>query len=290
MGSWNQTCGISNLPITYETEVVGLFTSRNFSTPITTMFRPSAVWAPIFLPIFGKYNDYGDITDIIEDWNTNYILRKLKEYMVETDIEDDDDVSKKHRSPITAVDLTFDKIQTYHHQEKLQLYLPQFRGQRYQSEPTDICIIQIHKRIWDRLLSCPIDTGWGKNRLSTVDDRKNRLSAVLNGSFADHEEDPKVRAALRRIKRVSFREELRMISEFPSDTLADYFSKDDLQLDAVCHRTAELMHISCHMDALRKHWSPQNGGGSQSEEYVSYRHLFDEAEKIIKDREEYFDE
>lgn len=70
MGSWYETCGVSNLPIMDDDEVV-LFIlektniSRGFK--INSFMKTTDLYDPICLPIFGKYTGYGDIKDIIDE-------------------------------------------------------------------------------------------------------------------------------------------------------------------------------------------------------------------------------
>lgn len=83
MGSWNETCGVSNLSIRAGEEIVFIPVAQNpwhFShltgmkglkkeeTPV--LFEGCSgvygtdLWAPLSIPLFGKYNDYGTIEDI----------------------------------------------------------------------------------------------------------------------------------------------------------------------------------------------------------------------------------
>ena len=74
MGCFNKMGFISRLPITYEDDVV-FFICGGFNqfamddTPIA----PTKGIEPLFLPIIGKYNDYGAIESIVVDDNVKYI-------------------------------------------------------------------------------------------------------------------------------------------------------------------------------------------------------------------------
>jgi hypothetical protein len=66
MGSWSVNCGISNIAITSGDDCVILPLKENKSGEYRK-FQPAT------LPIFGKYNDYGNMEEIIEDDNTKLI-------------------------------------------------------------------------------------------------------------------------------------------------------------------------------------------------------------------------
>ena len=76
MGCWNETCYISKLPI-YSGEEIVLILLRKYKyadkTPHTCYVCDSYV--PFGLPIFGKYDDYGNIEDIT---NAEDVIEYLK--------------------------------------------------------------------------------------------------------------------------------------------------------------------------------------------------------------------
>lgn len=59
MGSWSVYCGISNIAITAGKECVLL--------PIKPNKGEYLPYLPATLPIFGKYDDYGGLENIVED-------------------------------------------------------------------------------------------------------------------------------------------------------------------------------------------------------------------------------
>lgn len=68
MGSWNETCMITNLPITYG-DRVKFFLLKSKGTKSV----------PLFYPISGLYDDYGGIEFIDQDWNYHFVTEFLKE-------------------------------------------------------------------------------------------------------------------------------------------------------------------------------------------------------------------
>ena len=78
MGCWNETCGFSNLPIKSGEKVMGfILLMHNIDTSYA---YPNALGTPFALPITGRYNDHGSIENIKENFNTEYIISKIKEY------------------------------------------------------------------------------------------------------------------------------------------------------------------------------------------------------------------
>lgn len=85
MGSWEGTCGVSQLPILYDEEVALFILVKNNLTQRMSkteeiggggLVHPDSLYKPICLPIFGNYADYGMI-DNIED-KGDVVLSHLK--------------------------------------------------------------------------------------------------------------------------------------------------------------------------------------------------------------------
>lgn len=83
MGSWSVYCGVSNITIGYNDKCILLPLKINTG-------RGDNIWSPATLPIEGRYNDYGGITDIIEDDSTKLIeehlgitIKEFTEYLVD---------------------------------------------------------------------------------------------------------------------------------------------------------------------------------------------------------------
>jgi hypothetical protein len=76
MGSWNGTCMISNLPIHSGEDIKLVIIRKNYGFSRLDMsagyIYTTDIFTPSYLPLSGKYNDYGMIENIVEDWN--YVL------------------------------------------------------------------------------------------------------------------------------------------------------------------------------------------------------------------------
>ena len=82
MGCWSVSCGISNIAITSGNECCII--------PLIESSSEYGGYVPVSLPIFGRYNDYGGMEDIVEDENTklieNYVgitISELVEFLVD---------------------------------------------------------------------------------------------------------------------------------------------------------------------------------------------------------------
>lgn len=83
MGYFNTTGFISQLPILGGDKVVcfiGL--APNYTGP-NGLYSPSALAAPYFFPIYGKYNEYGYLEDVQETFVTNLLVKYSKEKNIE---------------------------------------------------------------------------------------------------------------------------------------------------------------------------------------------------------------
>ncbi len=78
MGCWNATCNVSNLPIYYGDEVVliPLMKVKN-KTRFNTCYATDN-FVPFAFPIFGKYDEYGGIEDIVPDELNETLLRSYE--------------------------------------------------------------------------------------------------------------------------------------------------------------------------------------------------------------------
>lgn len=74
MGSWYETCNVSNLPIVTDDEVVVILLEKR-AHPHKEGFYPDDIYTPISTPIYGKYDDDYGVIDCKMDKNAeNYIL------------------------------------------------------------------------------------------------------------------------------------------------------------------------------------------------------------------------
>lgn len=67
------TGGISHLPMRCGDEIIAIIGLYNTKTSYGKEFCPGYDFTPLFFPVVGQYNDYGNIECIQEDYNSNFI-------------------------------------------------------------------------------------------------------------------------------------------------------------------------------------------------------------------------
>lgn len=75
MGYWNETCTLTNLPICYGEPTVAILLEQ---TPNVShqngIVYPDDIFRPVGLPLYGKYNDYGNLEDVnTHPWNQEFL-------------------------------------------------------------------------------------------------------------------------------------------------------------------------------------------------------------------------
>lgn len=104
MGSWSVYCGISQIAITAGQDCVLLVLKKVRSSMCYFEYLPAT------LPIFGTYDDYGGIEDIIEDANTKLIeehfgfpIQDFCEYFTRGCVRDDEEGFPKDMKNIEEI-------------------------------------------------------------------------------------------------------------------------------------------------------------------------------------------
>lgn len=155
MGCWNGTCGISNLPITAGDKVKFVFlihngypgTSIGSNSPIGHSYATD-IWKPISLPFAGRYNDYGSVESIKEDFSTDFFLGKVNELYQKGELTIESDKYTKAPATIESLEEFCRCV------ERGRVSVPN----TYQPDETyparrQIGLVMVHERIWDAMLS-----------------------------------------------------------------------------------------------------------------------------------------
>lgn len=80
MGCFNRTGFLSHLPIGYEDEIVVFLLADNTKVEYQTSipcYPNSGGYTPLCLPFFGTYDDYGGIENVVDDFNSRYLKKKV---------------------------------------------------------------------------------------------------------------------------------------------------------------------------------------------------------------------
>lgn len=84
MGCWNETCGITQMPICGGDKVrMFLIVANDYEGYDDCHSYTTDLWRPFGLPLKGTYDEYGRIEDIEEDAMSDLLLESIKEIVVE---------------------------------------------------------------------------------------------------------------------------------------------------------------------------------------------------------------
>lgn len=84
MGCWNETCGISQMPICAGDPVrMFLIVENRYGDTGPALCYNSEIWKPFGLPLKGTYDEYGGLENIEEDALSDFLLETIKEMVVE---------------------------------------------------------------------------------------------------------------------------------------------------------------------------------------------------------------
>ena len=138
MGSWNKTCGLSNLHITAGTPVYVFVLERNkdyehcYST---------GLFAPLLLPFESVYDDYGG-GESSSGPALDYIMSMIKKDLVEMEVGD----NEYHDIEVKREGFTPEKFFEAVHEDRLSI-----QGRR--AEPTQLYFTMMRKDIVDDILA-----------------------------------------------------------------------------------------------------------------------------------------
>ena len=112
MGCWNETCGLTQMPIEGG-DPVRLFLLVQDSHPRTKedcmMHYSTDMWRPFGLPLKGTYDEYGRIENIEEDVLSDFLLESLKEIIVEVPTRMGDVFKREELDWTTAIEFLTDE-------------------------------------------------------------------------------------------------------------------------------------------------------------------------------------
>lgn len=83
MGCWNETCGITQMPICAGDPVRMFLIVESEHWHEAALHYSTDLWKPFGLPLKGTYDEYGGIENIEEDALSDLLLESLKEILVE---------------------------------------------------------------------------------------------------------------------------------------------------------------------------------------------------------------
>lgn len=111
MGCWNETCGVTQMPIEGGDPVrlFLLIQKESYDSEHGIMHYTTDLWRPFGLPLKGTYDEYGRIENIEEDVLSEILLDSLKETIVEVPTRMGDIFKREDLTWETAIEFLTDE-------------------------------------------------------------------------------------------------------------------------------------------------------------------------------------
>lgn len=303
MGCWNVTCGLTNLPIRNNDEIVQIIVKGNGKISAIHSHYANDYFSPVGLPLYGTYNDYGAIEQVEEYTSpvlASFMLGFIKDYIVEQEQGE----NKYHDIEVKKEGLDFEKVSAAMHKNRLIIKDRQFIlneespvGFDYKEVETLMMPMFFHRKAYDAFMKGKFDS-WGiKERQDLVDIMDAKIKMFQNNGKNIHESMTEVQRMTFNYMRVDTLKAM-ALSEVERD---NYFKnlKESLFVagdkiiephEDLYNAMIDVIWMDHCLQALRKIWLPNTYSGSQSQEYEYYKLLTKITNDIIKDVEDEYDE
>jgi hypothetical protein len=285
MGTWIETCAISNLPIPHGTaaRLLLLVKSPDFSEGLHTGHHSGhALWTPWSLPLLGVYDGFGRITDTdpFASWHVDMLVQRLREDGVEKP-------PTKFEEPTRLADVSEQDaiafIQALIHDGRLSVRAT-FDAEDVQ--PMGSCLIR--EDVYQTLASAPVVTD---SAIHTAKDRIDRFRDYVREQKTQPLRTGQMNDVIAQFDGTEFGESLRKtlvnLADFRrlAEAAGSYgppgyrglgayrlripelvmagMAQDNPILDRACTEFGTFEHVLLHFEHLRRLWGPQNGAGSQ---------------------------
>jgi hypothetical protein len=276
MGCWNGTCMISNLPIMGGEDVKLVILKKNKYSDVNIENSSSYTYGtdilmPLFLPINGKYNSYGAVEDIVEDWNSDLIMKTLKEMLGGTIKYDIDTINENW----TLKDV-IDGIERGGCRKPLR-YLNQ-KTDKW--TPANLSFTLIRKDVWDVAVKMSLQH---RGYWNIIPDKEGFY--ITGEEYSNYTYDaligtsPSKRRNNKACNRFFNYSEKSVVKTFYLDYL-DTIIKDSEKTAAFKKDSIELDMVNTTMEVLRKSWMIQPGSGSQNTDFKLNGHFYKQISEI----------
>lgn len=304
MGSWNKTCGISNLHIHAGTPVYAFVIEEN---PHHDRCYSTAFWRPLMLPFASVYNDYGGGEDNNE--TLQFIINGLKNELVEMPLGE----NQCHDIAVSADAMTEDLFFEAIHEGRLFVKDRAFGGER------KVDLVMMRKDVVDHICEnwqCEVYVGSGKGTsgygnnyvrykfadvLALIPEFTAKVRTELLDTPADDRDallppELRMKYAFRGLNGLYAYEDRNLISIYlsgiddyrfsrivrPTDLVVQLLGQgDDAKATEIIKDVLLASFINSFMDLSRKLWIPAGHEGSQSDEHSPYRVLISAMENVL---------
>lgn len=295
MGCWNGTCGITQLPILAGDDVVLFFIGQPKTDESVAggFCYSTGMWAPMSLPFYGKYSDYGTVQDIPDDWHARYFLDILRDHVVERE----QGKNPYHQQAVTVADLTdMDTVQKLIRSGRIRCRCAELLRDRA-GQSHLVGFMMVHRYAFDFMTEKVVS--WrGAMTLADVTEKGRAFYEAAVAAASPHDDLCGFPISMR--LRFSAPERANnpfcSLYDFATDGFSGYavafgirehvdhlmeMAWAGVSIEQAGHLIdliARFYMVAANMLPLRRSWAPQGGAGSQSTEMKMARDL---AERTI---------
>lgn len=286
MGCWNETCGISQLPIHVGDKIRAFIlldnTYKGRLEGGGTCYS-SGEWAPFGISISGEYNDYGGIENIIENDITHLMLETLREGWV---IEKED--AQRWDIPTDSKKLKLSDVLN-----AIERSCAKYNS--FTRKGTPIGIMYVLEDVYQSMMNFnPIRAHYYHSNYDykPVRDAYNQdIKTWYIENLNSYLESPSDRMLFRLSlsdDNLFYIRDNAMVHLFKNQFLHLIEAKtpfENAKIQFLCENFWEIIHFNSIMQHLRKLWHPQAGKGSQDSDLEIYKRLQTAVSNIIIKRE-----
>ena len=303
MGSWDTTCLITQMAICpgdevrlfFITQGPSLIQNGKLAKPNGTCYN-NELWAPRTCGIKAVYYDYGRVEAAEPEWYINQVMDRFRKDI----IEQEQGENEYHDHAVKKEDLVgmdgFYKLLDLCQESRA--YVSGKLGVVFNG-PTwlGVGFVMVHEKIYQAMISeainktlDPYTSGKRKRNmknetdkhvdkiyaLHAITDIKKRFAADfdLHGHGIFYHVDP--------LGVLGIADHMKWIEKMAKEGV----DRNDEKVTQLVEIVAETINFLFNMEAMRKHWTPMCGHGSQSDEWRAHKHLALTVNEMCDEREE----
>lgn len=266
MGSWNETCCLTNLPICYGDKTVTLLIVNQSPqlSPLGTV-RQNNYWLPVSLPFYTKYDDYSQFELIDDSPYVERMFSKVRKNIIDPDLSKDFSWDR-----FMEILIKKDRDSMYKEQ-KNYLSVNGLANPSMKRTAFTISTFNMHRHIFTQMMGDYSYDRWGTIR-NYLTECKEAIDEYNKRKLLSDNEDPMLAYRIREHSLSSLKDGApNALLNFGVQYDAEWIFEN--QTDDNIERLAMYMKLNYLMDNLRKPYAPQHGVGHQSTEYELYGKL-----------------
>jgi hypothetical protein len=284
MGSWNGTCGISQLDIQAGDKVKLVIIQNNVEVPEASGFcYTTGISAPISFILSAEYNDYGSVCNIIDDLPARLFLDYFRDYLRsgKITIEPDKyyDNEKFPDGNINYEELNIEDVMKVIERDRVfkNKSFYNTETERMGTKKTNIGLLMFHEEILEDTYRSVLNSNDYELRKTTKENLVQDIDYFIDDYFI---KEPKYGKSFNS----STLSDIRKVGDW-SNSMSIFTGSENLnviafvtyinmidQMENKAELRQELKDMFIPMNLLlksmmnlRKSWCPQSGKGSQSE-------------------------